>query len=50
MFSPVFVFLIILAAIALWFLLFFTYRAIGKLFNRIYKNSKKNKIDEDEEE
>lgn len=32
--------LIILAAVALWFLCSFAYRPIGKLFRRIFKEAK----------
>lgn len=37
--NPVLVFLIILAAIVLWFLLSFVFYPLGKLIYRIYKDA-----------
>lgn len=36
---PVFWFLVILGVIALWFLLAFTYKGIGRFFKNIFKDS-----------
>lgn len=49
--NPVFVFLIFLAAIAVWFLLSFAFRPIGRFFYRIWKDAVDaiNKKDEREE-
>ncbi|WP_304509277.1 hypothetical protein [Anaerotignum sp.] len=37
--NPVFIFLVILALIAVWFLLSFLYEPIGSLFKRIWDKS-----------
>lgn len=49
--NPTFVILVILAAIAIWFLLSFAFRPIGRLFYRIWKDAvdEINKNDESEE-
>lgn len=49
--NPVFVFLVILAAVAVWFLLSFAFRPIGRFFCRIWKDAvdEINKNDESEE-
>ena len=49
--NPVFVFLVILAAAAVWFLLSFAFKPIGGLFYRIWKDAMNeiNKNDESEE-
>lgn len=49
--NPVFVFLVILAAVVTWFLLSSAFRPIGRLFYRIWKNAvdEINKNDESEE-
>lgn len=49
--NPVFVLLVILAAVAVWFLLSFAFRPIGKFFYRIWKDAvdEINKNDESEE-
>ena len=36
---PVFWFLILLGVVALWFLLSFAYKGIGRFFKRIFKDS-----------
>ena len=36
---PVFWFLVIVALIALWFLLAFSYKGIGRFFKRLFKDS-----------
>ena len=36
---PVFWFLVIVALIAIWFLLAFTYKSIGRFFKRLFKDS-----------
>lgn len=47
----VFIFLVILAAVAVWFLLSFAFRPIGRFFYRIWKDAvdEMNKNDESEE-
>lgn len=47
----VFIFLIILAAVVLWFLLSFAFRPIGRFVYRIWEDAvdEINKIDESEE-
>lgn len=49
--NPIFVFLIILAAVAVWFLLSSAFEPIGKLFYRIWKDAvdEINKNNESEE-
>lgn len=49
--NPVFVFLVILVAAAVWFLLSFAFKPIGGLFYRIWKDAMNeiNKNDESEE-
>lgn len=49
--NPVFVFLVIAATVALWFLLSFAFRPIGRFFYRIWKDAvdEINKNDESEE-
>lgn len=49
--NPAFVFLVILAAVAVWFLLSFAFRPIGRFFYRIWKDAvdEINKNDENEE-
>lgn len=49
--NPVFIFLVILAAVAVWFLLSFAFRPIGMFFYRIWKDAvdEINKNDESEE-
>lgn len=49
--NPVFVFLVIFAAVAVWFLLSFAFKPIGKLFYRIWKDAvdEMNENDESEE-
>lgn len=49
--NPIFVLLVILVAIATWFLLSFAFRPIGKLFYRIWKDAidEINKNNESEE-
>lgn len=49
--NPVFVILIILGAVALWFLLSFAFRPIGRFIYRIWKDAvdEINKNDESEE-
>lgn len=49
--NPVFVLLVILVAIAAWFLLSFAFRPIGRFFYRIWKDAvdEINKKDESEE-
>lgn len=37
--NPVFIFLVILLAIFLWFLMSFAFKPIGKLFYRIWKDA-----------
>lgn len=37
--NPVFVFLVILVAVAIWFLLSFAFRPIGRFFYRIWKDA-----------
>lgn len=37
--NPVFIVLVIAAAIAVWFLLSFAFRPIGRLFYRIWKDA-----------
>lgn len=37
--NPVFVFLVLLCAAALWFLLSFLFRPIGKLFSKIWQDA-----------
>lgn len=52
--NPVFILLVILAAIAVWFLLSFAFRPLGKLLYRIWKdavdeiNKKESEEKEDE--
>ena len=36
---PVFYFLVLLGVIALWFLLAFAYKGVGRFFKRIFKDS-----------
>lgn len=36
---PVFYFLVFLGAVALWFLLAFAYKGVGRFFKRIFKDS-----------
>lgn len=47
--NPVFVILVVLAAVALWFLLSFTFRPIGKLFARIWQDAM-DEMNKDENE
>lgn len=49
--NPILIFLVILALIALWFLLSFAFRPIGRIFYRIWKDAVEeiNKKDESEE-
>ena len=49
---PAFIFLVILGAIALWFLLSFAFRPFGKFIYRIWKDAidEINRKDESEEE
>lgn len=49
--NSAFVLLVILAAVAMWFLLSFAFRPIGKFFYRIWKDAvdEINKNDESEE-
>lgn len=49
--NPVFVLLVVLAAAAVWFLLSFAFRPIGRFFYRIWKDAvdEINKNDESEE-
>lgn len=37
--NPVLILLVIIGAVALWFLLSFLYKPIGKLITRIYKDA-----------
>ena len=37
--NPVFIFLIIIALVALWFLLSFLFVPLGKLIHRVYKDA-----------
>lgn len=50
--SPVFVFLVILAAVAAWFLLSFAFYPLGRIIYRIWKDAvdEINKNDESEGE
>lgn len=49
--NPVFVFLVILAAVTAWFLLSFAFRPLGRFIYRIWKDAvdEINKNDESEE-
>lgn len=49
--NPVFIFLVIVAAVAAWFLLSFAFRPIGRFVYRIWKDAvdEINKDDESEE-
>lgn len=49
--NPVFVFLVILVAVAIWFLLSFAFRPIGRFFYRIWKDAvdEINRSEESEE-
>lgn len=49
--NPVFVFLVIVSVVAVWFLLSFAFRPIGRFFYRIWKDAidEINKNDESEE-
>lgn len=49
--NPVFVLLVILAAVVVWFLLSFAFKPIGRFFYRIWKDAvgEINKNDESEE-
>lgn len=47
--NPVFVILVILGAIALWFLLSFLFRPIGDLFSKIWEDAM-NEINKNEDE
>lgn len=40
--NPIFWILVVLALVALWFLLNFTFRKIGKFFIKVYYKTKKN--------
>lgn len=48
--NPVFIFLVIVAAVVLWFLLSFLYEPIGKLFYRIWMNATDDVNNEDKED
>lgn len=37
--NPVFVLIVIVSAVILWFLLSFTFKPIGRLFYRLWKNA-----------
>ena len=52
--NPVFIFLVILGAILLWFLLSFAFFPLGKMFSKIWNNAvdeiyKEEKINNEEE-
>lgn len=47
--NPVFIFLVLLGAFALWFLLSFAYKPVGKFFYRLWKKTM-NEIGEDDEQ
>lgn len=44
--NPVFIFIVILLAALLWFLLSFMFKPIGKLFYRLWEDAKENMTDE----
>lgn len=44
---PIFWFLVLLALVALWFLLAFAYKAIGRFFKQIFKDSYDAMMSED---
>lgn len=44
---PVFWFLVVLALIALWFLLSFVYKGVGRFFKQIFKDSVEAIVKED---
>lgn len=46
--NPVFVYIVILLAVLLWFLLSFAFKAVGELFYRIWKDAMDNMSDESE--
>lgn len=47
--NPAFVFLVIIGAISLWFLLSFTFPWLGKLFKRIWDDTKNNILEDEKE-
>ncbi|MCI8378654.1 MAG: hypothetical protein HFH72_09070 [Lachnospiraceae bacterium] len=49
--NPAFIFLVVFAAVVVWFLLSFAFRPIGRFFYRIWKDAvdEINKKDESEE-
>lgn len=44
---PIFWFLVLLALVAIWFLLAFAYKAIGRFFKQIFKDSYDAMMSED---
>lgn len=47
--NPVFIFLVIIAAVVLWLLLSFLYEPVGRLFYRIFKNAAGDGDEEDKQ-